>query len=326
MKKWVFLLAIPFILGSCKARKKPLTDSEVVDVKDFIAFFDESRLPFQIGDSTLQAEESDSLAISYKVFSRFVRDTLLAKAFGKKHHPEIFPLGKISVKDGETYLFVKAVNSDRQMAYILAFDPKNKFQAGMPVLQALEGNPTHTTVTMDSRYTLTTFTQHKKPDGSPYYRKEAYVFNNAGMFMLILTESNDVTSVRNRLINPIDTLPRKNRLAGDYIRDKNNLVSVRDGRSSSQLLVFIHFETDDGGCKGELKGYAKLVNPNKAVYHEQGDPCVLEMLFSGNRVSLKEEGCGAHRDIKCFFEGSFTRKTPLKPSPLKKRSKSPRAA
>jgi hypothetical protein len=34
---------------------------------------------------------------------------------------------------------------------------------------------------------------------------------------------------------------------------------------------------------------------------------------------MKElEGCGNHRDIKCFFEGSFARQKEIKKKPVKK--------
>jgi hypothetical protein len=50
------------------------------------------------------------------------------------------------------------------------------------------------------------------------------------------------------------------------------------------------------------------------MYKQPGDQCELEFSFAGNTVSLKEDGCGSHRDIKCFFEGSFIRKPPAKPA------------
>jgi hypothetical protein len=165
---------------------------------------------------------------------------------------------------------------------------------------------------MDNRYSITTNRQYKAPDGRMMYKKAAYAYiSSAEAFALILTETNEVET-KKELINPIDTLPRKNKLAGDYLQNRLNLVSVRDSKRSNGILFFVHFEKDGGACKGELKGEAKIVSPGKFVYRQPGDQCELTFNFSGNTVTIKEEGCGSHRDIKCFFEGSFTRKPPAK--------------
>lgn len=123
--------------------------------------------------------------------------------------------------------------------------------------------------------------------------------------------------------NPIDTFPHKHKLSGDYIQDKRNFVSVRDGKKANRILFFVHFEKKDG-CAGEIKGEAVLAKPDRAFYRQSGDPCELELTFSGNKVTLREEkGCGNYRDIKCVFEGSFSKKKedirkPVKKPPVKK--------
>jgi hypothetical protein len=140
------------------------------------------------------------------------------------------------------------------------------------------------------------------------------------VFTLILTESNDKAAVESVLVNPIDTLPRRNKLSGDYTQGKMNLVSIRDGRNATECLFFIHFEKNEGACKGELKGRARIIAPNKVVYHQPGDQCELEFNFSAKSVTIREEmGCGSHRDIKCFFEGTFNRRADVKPKQVKKK-------
>ncbi|HEV9036965.1 MAG TPA: hypothetical protein VGQ51_10100, partial [Puia sp.] len=75
------------------------------------------------------------------------------------------------------------------------------------------------------------------------------------------------------------------------------------------FLFFVHFEKDDGTCKGELKGEAKFVSPGVARYRSYSDPCAIEFTFIPEGVSLKEiGGCGVHRDIRCYFEGYFERR------------------
>jgi hypothetical protein len=117
------------------------------------------------------------------------------------------------------------------------------------------------------------------------------------------------------MINPIDTLPRIHKWAGDYVKNKNNIVSIRDGRYENEIRFFIHINKNDGDCIGEVKGTALISSSVTAVYREGGDPCVLELRFTGSSVSLKElEGCGNHRGLNCPFEGTFPKKKQEKTS------------
>jgi hypothetical protein len=109
-------------------------------------------------------------------------------------------------------------------------------------------------------------------------------------------------------------LPKKNKLSGDYIKDKRNYVSIRDGKTPSDLLFFIHFEKENGECTGELKGEAIMQGTKTAIYQATGNPCVLEFTLTGSSVSLKEQqACGSYRDIKCFFDGSYSKRKEPKP-------------
>jgi hypothetical protein len=312
MKKWILIVLLPLLLPACKEKKKQLTDGEGITTLDFIELFDEVKAPYTVADSSFERRKQDSVSISYKTFTGIVPDTLLAKQFGKNVKPRIYPLGKIAVKKQDTYLLLKAISPSQKAAYVLVFNKDKKFVTGLPLLVLDNNSATEQTAVMDNKFSITTNTQHKEPDGHLVYKKAAYAYiSSASAFALILTESNEVEPKR-EILNPIDTLPRKNKLAGDYRQNKLNLVSVRDSKKPNEILFFVHFEKDEGGCKGELKGQAKIVAPGKAVYRQAGDQCELTLVFSGNTVSLKEDGCGSHRDIKCFFEGSFTRKTPPK--------------
>jgi hypothetical protein len=75
------------------------------------------------------------------------------------------------------------------------------------------------------------------------------------------------------------------------------------------MLFFIHFEKDNGGCAGELKGSASLYGVKTALYRATGNPCELEFTFGGTSLAIKEvAACGSYRDIKCFFDGSFVKR------------------
>ncbi|HVZ24628.1 MAG TPA: hypothetical protein VG842_01150, partial [Sediminibacterium sp.] len=146
-------------------------------------------------------------------------------------------------------------------------------------------------------------------DNQLKFSKEGWVYSSsAAGFMLILNDSNEGQD-HSAIINPIDTLPRKNKFSGDYIEDKRNFIAIRDTKSPAVYAFFIHFEKDNGACTGELKGEMKLNSPNSAQFTENGDPCVIDFHFDGRDVTLKERGsCGNHRGIKCYFDDTFTKK------------------
>lgn len=324
-KLTLLLLAMVLITG-CRHKKKPsLSGEDPVEVSDFIGFFQDVKFTFLYADTSLQKKEKDSLLISYKVFTQFVPDTVLSKVYGKGVKPKIYPVGKAKVPKGETYLFVKTVTADKRAVFILAFDKSEKYIAGVPVLRPDNLSATSQSVSIDKRYTITKTVQRKNQDGSLSEGKDVYILNaDARMFTLIMTDALDEKVTE--LINPIDTLGRKHKLAADYGNGKMNLVSIRDGRKPDRLTFFIHFEKNNGECTGELKGEAKLKSPTTAEYRENGDPCILSFTFSSSAVTLKETNCGSRRGLNCVFDGSFGRRKwikPVQPKPEKASTKKP---
>lgn len=306
----LMVFSLILILFSCREKKKQLSENDTVDYAEFIDLFPATKLPFQAADTSLLAKDPDSLRIPYKIYTQFIPDTTLKSIFGKGIKAKIYPVGKAEVKDGETYLFVKGVNAGKRALLIAVFE-KDSFVTAMPVLitngtvKAVE----HSLVNMDSRYTITTLHQKTAASGQAVYSKKVYVYNSAGVFTLILTESNDQETHAAAILNPIDTLGMVHKLTGDYVQDKKNILSFRDGRKANSLLFFVHFEKEGGTCKGELKGEARILSSKTARFTESNGTCSIEFTFNGNTVSMKEVGgCGSYRDIKCFFEGSFVRK------------------
>ncbi len=318
----LFLFSLALLTG-CKHKKKPsLSGDDPVELSDFIGFFKPLKLPYQYGDTLLNKQEKDSFLVSFANFNRFIPDTVLSKVYGKGVKPKIYAMGKAEKPKGETFLFVKTSTKDKKALFILAFDGKQQFIASMPVLRPDNNRATIQSITMDKTFGITKAVSLRNPDGSMSDGKDVYVLNpETKSFLLIMTDAlNDKVT---ELINPIDTLPRKHKLSADYTNGKMNLVSVRDGRRAGQLSFFIHFENSGGACIGELKGEATVRSANMAEYHEEGDPCVLQLIFSSNAVTLKEkEGCGSRRGLNCSFDGSFARKKyvkPVAPKPEKKK-------
>jgi hypothetical protein len=319
-KTWPLVLVCVFIIIiSCKHRKKiSLSGEEPVDIKDFIESFEPLSLPYQVVDTAVGKKKTDTLLISHNVFSHLIPDSILNKAFGKGVKPKIYPVGKITSDQGN-YLFLKALSTERKAIMVLCFDKKNKFITGMPVLQPDANPATQQFFVMDKRYTLSKNIIRKNPDGTISDGKNVYVLNEpARSFLLIMTDALDEQTIE--LINPIDSLSRRNKFSGDYARDKVNLVSIRDNKRPGRMTFFVHFEKKNN-CTGELKGDASFTSGNTAVFRGSGDPCVLQFTFTSSSVAMKEmEGCGSHRGLDCVFEGTF----PKKKEPKKKEAKTPK--
>lgn len=321
----MLFVALSLITG-CKHKKKlSLSGEDPVAVSDFIEFFQPLKLSYQFSDTALQKKEKDSLLISYKIFTQFVPDSVLSNVYGKGVKPKIYALGKVEVPKAETYLFVKTSTNDKKAVFILSFDAKQQFTTAIAALRPDNNNATLQSMVMDKKYTITKTVLLKNADGTTSEGKDVYMLNaDSKSFMLIMTDAlNDKVT---ELINPIDTLTRKHKLAADYGTGKMNLVSIRDGRKNDRLTFFIHFEKNNGECTGELKGEAFLKSPTTAEYREGGDPCILKFTFSSISVGLKEENCGSRRGMQCSFDGSFGRKKwvkPALPKPEKVSSKKP---
>jgi hypothetical protein len=304
-----------FLLTSCSDKKKPsLSGDEPVEAEDFVNSFELVKPTYEIADSLLARKEKDSLLISNKIFNQFVPDSVLTKIFGKNAKPKLYLMKRVEVEKQESYLFVKSIQSDKRAILILCFDNENKFIAAMPLMKD-DGNASTTQVCgINRKYEIYKSTFLKKADGSTGEGKEVYIFNaGVGQFMLIMTEALDDRI--KEVINPIDTLGKSNKFSADYVKDKMNIVSIRDGGKPGKLNFFIHFEKDNGECTGELKGIATMSKTNIATYKQAGDACVIQFNFTSSSVTIKEmEPCGSHRGVKCSFDGTYPRKKEKKPA------------
>ena len=317
----LFVLILVFCLLACGSKKKvSLSGEELVDIKDFIASFQPVDLPYQIADTSVSKKRADTSVISYKVFTHLVPDTVLSKIFGKEERPRIYPMGRVEAPEHGAYLFVKALSADRKAVLILCFDKKNNFTAAMPVMQPDANPATQQTFVIDKRYTLSKNITRKNSDGSTSDGKNVYVLNEpAKSFLLIMTDALDEKTIE--VINPIDSLSRKNKFSADYQKDKLNFVSVRDSKRPGRMLFFVHFEKKNN-CSGEVKGEANFTSASSAMYRSYGDPCTLQFSFTSSSVSVKEiQGCGSHRGVDCIFEGTYPKKVKKKEQKSKKPSK-----
>ncbi|MBD0374713.1 MAG: hypothetical protein ICV51_03705 [Flavisolibacter sp.] len=301
-------------LFSCNNKKESTTEEEETgfDYASFAKRFKEVSLPYSLSDSAL-VNNNDTSAIRNPIFNQFIPDSIKTKLFGTKNRIRLIPMVRLSVPKGESYFIVKATGAKRKAALLVTFDKQQQYVATLPFLVP-DTDPTTTQVSsIDKAYSISRAITRKSKDDVITEGKEVYAFNAAAkQFTLIMTDVLDEQA--RELINPIDTFSRKHKWAGDYMRNKKNIVSIRDGRSEHEFLFFIHFEKEEGDCTGELRGSALMTSTTTAVYRLGGDPCVLEFTFRPSSVTLREvEGCGSHRGVRCLFEGTYPKKREAKP-------------
>jgi hypothetical protein len=307
MFRALFCLIATAMLFSCKQGKRNLSSDESITAGEFVESLAELKLPYNLHDSVLSRKLGDTALISAKLVKEFIPDTLYKKDF-KNSKPKFYVLGRAVDKNEDSYLIFKAATKEKQVAYIACFDKEHVFKAGMTLVTSSNEKNVENEGALDRRYTLIKNRKKIARDGQVFYTKNVYVYNNAGTFTLILTESNEVPE-NAEIFNPIDSLPMSFKLSGNYVKDKRNFVTIRDGSKPNRLLFFVHFEKNNGDCIGELKGEVELIQPALARYTASGDPCSLEFKFDGKKVTLTElSGCGNHRGIRCFFNDSYPKK------------------
>lgn len=319
--KWrylLFLYCFPILISACKDAPIDLSGKTTVKQKDFLQVFKPLPLPYSISDTNLD-KNADTLTIAKEVFLQFYPDTALTNIMGKAKIYTISPVGIIE-KEKENYLlFVIKENKRKKRLAVIVTDNKNQFLGSKELLNNTEESGYHRSLNINKEPTFLISREKMGVNNELLFTRAGWVYNDAGFFMVVINDSNE-DPAKTAVINPLDTLPKMNKLSGDYIKDKYNYVSVRDGKDENHYQFFILFEKNNGACKGELKGEFKLAKPMEGLYSKNGDPCLIDFLFTSNQLSIKEQGsCGNHRGIKCFFNDRYTRKKDFRKQKVNKR-------
>jgi hypothetical protein len=319
MKKYLLCLGLLLLLFACGDKKKTIQEGDIATAADFVTFYREVTLPYTIGDTTLSRKPNDSMSLSYKTIAQFIPDSTWKKDFGKSATPKFYALGKTTEKGKEHYLFTEAIGGGKRIAYLACFTNDNKFLRSMPLLKTGGEHYSSAYGMLDSKFQITTYHETKKAGGEVLFKRNVYFYDrNGDNFTLIVTEPNE--EMIQDVYNPIDTMAANHKFSGDYIENDRNYVSVRDGKNASEMVFFVHFEKNGGKCIGDLKGNARFISPTVAQYVKSDNPCLVEFTFTGGKVTMKEKGgCGAYRDIQCFFEGSYWKKKTAKGKSSSKR-------
>lgn len=316
MKKWWPVILL-LVLTGCGEKKVDLSGDTPIKIADLVAVFPVIQLPYSVSDTNIN-KIADTVTIGYRAFQQFFPDSSISQIIGSEKNPLIHPVGKIE-KDKETYLLVNFILRKKiTRLVIFVLDKKNKFLSAKQLLGTdMDKQYTHS-VSINREPTFLMVKEKMGKDNIVQFTKTGWIYStSAASFMIVSNDSNEDPSKAN-VINPIDTLPRKNKYSGDYVRDKKNFISIRDGRKPNMYQFFVHFEKNEGSCTGELKGEMTMKDANKAQYSGAGDPCIIDFSFDGSEIRMKEQGtCGNHRGIKCFFDDRFIKKREPRPNKRK---------
>jgi len=314
MKSLGFVLMM-MVLLACNNNKQQAPEEEEnseFNYENFSTRFAEVSLPYQLTDTGL-LKNTDTTGIRNASFAASIPDSIKKKLFGKTTGIKLVPIAKFQAPDAEQYFIIKAVSGNKKAALLTVFDKEGAYAASFPFLIPDARAETNQSSSVDKSFSISRNINRRTKDDVVIEGKDVYVFNNeAKDFILIMTDLMDDSE--QELINPIDTFAKTQKFSGDYTNGKRNMISVRDGRTENERNVFIHFEKTGEECIGELKGTVLMTSSNTAAFRGTGNPCVLEITFGTNKITLKEvEGCGSFRDLKCTFDGTYTRKKETKP-------------
>ena len=291
---------------SCKnstQEKKPVT------IKEFLKLYKPANLPLNVADSGLE-NFGDTIIIEHATFTQFIPDSALKNVL--KDYAEsavIHPAAIIHTKALD-YLLTKFTSAKKIKLIVFVFDEKHNYKASLSLLNNKSEDGYNNSLSVTNEPTFILRRDKTATNKENLYSRNGYAYNAAtSSFTAVLNDSNEDTTRHNEIINPIDTLAAINKYSGDYITDKQNFISLRDGKSLNAYRFFIHFKKDKTDCIGELKGVMTLVNETNAVYQQSGDPCVINFKLSVSNIKVKEEGnCGNYRGINCPFDFSFKKK------------------
>lgn len=309
MNKLVLALLTVGLLAGCGS-KKDKSGKDAFTFEDFRRLFTEATLPYKMTPESLQQKSADSTAISPEVLKEFLTDTLGKSDFPEGAAVKYYPVATI---DGAAvnYFVVKAVGKTATTAYICFLDKKGHYLNRLPAGKVDDKKDLHY-FSIDTRQVIKVTNEKELSPGHKATREDFFGVSEKGITTLIMTNSAG-DAAAGQLFNPIDTLKATHKLSGDYISGENSIISIRDGDDPKSFLFFISFSKDKTGCKGELSGTGHFTSANKGEYKDKETDCGISFQFGSGKVSIKEiGGCGAYRGVRCFFEGSFSKKSQAK--------------
>ncbi len=306
---WAALFAI-FLIASCKNDEASLSGDTQVTYDAFAKAFQPLNLPMRIYDTSVQ-NAGDTATISYAAISGIVPDSVLQTFKKEKEKSQNIRFHAVGKKESSTNQFYLLTMQHGKNSWLIVFvfDKDKKFLAYQKLLAKTNPDDYSHNVFITTEPAFIISREKTGKDNTSLYSRNSIAYSaSSHHFITVMKDSNE-NPESIAVINPLDTLPQKNKYSGNYVEDKRNYISLRDGKDEHSYQFFIHFEKNDGDCTGELKGVMQMTDSKNAIYQQKGDVCVIDFSFDGKRIMVKERGnCGNHRGIKCFFDDEYVKK------------------
>ncbi|MGH2642546.1 MAG: hypothetical protein ACRDE2_01235 [Chitinophagaceae bacterium] len=298
-----FLLLM--MITSCHHKENSGQQDGVFTYPDLLLQFPVLELPFKYNVDSIEKALPDSLRLDSKRTGKFIPDSLWFPEGNGHPKTILYPIGQRRYQDLRL-LMVKIVSPDNKKADLLIYDKKGNLIGSKELASVSTANPGQTfSFSLDNKFLLRVHERKQLDNGFVITREQVYGINPDGSLLLIMTNTNEPANP-NSFTNPIDTLPHKDHLSGDYYASKYDLVSIRDGKTKNTFRFFIHLNKSDGDCTGELDGTGRFTGKDVGEFQEQNGPCAVRFTFSSGRVNILEVGgCGAYRGINCLFDGTY---------------------
>ncbi|PZP45968.1 MAG: hypothetical protein DI598_12705 [Pseudopedobacter saltans] len=306
MIKYIWGVFLLVTLASCHDKKsKPKKD--LYKAETFFDEFRTLRFPYIVADTAI-ASRTDSSTIPADVLKKYLPDSITAKILD--NNPTAHPVGKI---DNATNRFILLALQKGQQTkwYVMAFDNKNKFLSYLPLINNRDEDSYRHTLSINQEPTFTIGKSKKDSKDNVLYTNEGFGYNTeTHQFSLVINDSNENLPESDKIYVPIDTLAKHFPFSGDYRKDKQNVLVLRDGSRPNEYIFFYHFDKtdDDPSAKGEIKGKLRMAGESNAIYQQGGDPCVIDFNFKSNKIKIKEEGnCANYRGSNVQFDDTFSK-------------------
>lgn len=293
-------------LTSCH-RKENKPKKDLYKAETFFDEFRSLRFPYNVADTAL-ATRSDTSTIPSDVLKKYLPDTVISKIL--ENSPIAHPVGKID-NASNRFILLSFQKNGKTIWYVMAFSNQNKFLSYLPLLQSHSEDGYRHSLSINQEPTFTLGKSRRDSKDNLLYTNLGFGYNpTTHLFSLVINDSNENLPESDKVYIPIDTLPQKFPFSGNYQKNKQNILVLRDGTRPNEYLFFFHFDKtdDDPAAKGEIKGKIKIVGENKAIYQQGGDPCVIDFNFTNNKVNVKEEGnCANYRGSNIQFNDTFSK-------------------
>ena len=300
----IFLCSLMVACGSNNQEKKADASNGAVK-KDIADFFSPLNTVYNFSEDSLDAYKNDSSNVDIALFKQYVSDSLLHLK-GDQSIKKVYGIGRID-KGAESFYIAKLKLSNSNQLIVFVLDKSKKCVAALTLLDDSKLKKVSEIIEIDGKNNFNKLLS-KNVGNAVVEGKEMYAYDEKiHQFVLVMKDS--LGDEELGFINPIDTLPRTNKFAGDYTSGQN-VLSIRDAKKKDFVEFVLYVNEKENGCKGELRGEAIIKDDKILEYNKPGDPCILQMELHKNTVKLSEvKGCGSRLgNLDCSFNNEFRRK------------------